>query len=95
MTGRWLPQFDLVSLRIDDPGKLTVLGFIDLVEDVASVLPERSDHRVKLFHAVVDPASRLEAQLSQLTQERQNHLSQALGLLKWKAVAGVLYLFDP
>lgn len=33
-------------------------------------------------------------QLSQLAQERQDHLSQALGLLKWKAVAGVLHLFD-
>src|SRR4051794_6926583 len=33
-------------------------------------------------------------QLSQLTQERHDHLSQALGLLKWKTMAGVLYLFD-
>src|SRR5580692_5616872 len=32
--------------------------------------------------------------LSQLTQKRHDHLSQALGLFKWKAVTGVLDLFD-
>ena len=36
LTGRWLPQLDLVALRIDDPGKLAVLRVIDLVEDVAA-----------------------------------------------------------
>jgi len=32
--------------------------------------------------------------LSQLTQERHDHLSQRLGLLERKAVTGVLDLFD-
>src|SRR5918992_3981299 len=54
LTGRWLPQFDLVSLRIDDPGKLAVLRVIDLVEDVAAFRFERRDHSVKIFNAVVD-----------------------------------------
>ena len=54
LTGRWLPQFDLVSLRIDDPGKLAVLGVIDLVEDVAAFRFERRDQSVKIFNAVID-----------------------------------------
>ena len=54
LTGRWLPQFDLVSLRIDDPGKLAVLRVIDLVEDVAAFRFEHRDHSVKVFNAVVD-----------------------------------------
>jgi hypothetical protein len=54
LTGRWLPQLDFVSLRIDDPGKLAVLRIIDLVEDVASFRFERRDHSVKVFNAVGD-----------------------------------------
>ena len=54
MTGRWLPQFDLVSLRIDDPAKLAVLRVVDLVEDVAALRLERRDQSVKVFNAVVD-----------------------------------------
>ncbi|HEV2669822.1 MAG TPA: hypothetical protein VGU74_01920, partial [Gemmatimonadales bacterium] len=54
LTGRWLPQFDLVSLRIDDPAKLAVLSVIDLVEDVAAFRFERRDHSVKVCNAVVD-----------------------------------------
>src|SRR5688500_7050817 len=54
LTGGRLPQFDLVPLRIDDPGKLAVLGFIDLVEDVAAFFFERRYHGVKVFNAVVD-----------------------------------------
>jgi hypothetical protein len=49
-----LPQLDLVALGIDDPGKLAVLGVIDLVEDVAAFRFERRDHSVKVFNAVVD-----------------------------------------
>lgn len=37
VTGRRrLPKFDLVSFWIDDPGKLPVLGIVDLVENVAA-----------------------------------------------------------
>ena len=54
MTGRWLPQLDLVSLRIDDPGKFAVLRVINLVEDVAAFRFERRDHSLKVFNAVVD-----------------------------------------
>ncbi|GBF26864.1 hypothetical protein MnTg02_01906 [bacterium MnTg02] len=54
MTGRWLPQLDLVSLRIDDPGKLAVLRVIDLVENVAAFRSERRDYCVKVFNAVVN-----------------------------------------
>src|SRR5215475_3365645 len=44
LTRRWLPQFDLVPFGIDDPGKLAVLGLIDLVEDVAALGFECRDH---------------------------------------------------
>ncbi len=54
MTGRWLPQFDLVSLRVDDPAELSVLGVVDLVEDVTAFRFERRDQGVKVFDAVVD-----------------------------------------
>src|SRR5215207_10409514 len=54
LTRRWLPQFDLVSLGIDDPAKLAVLGVVDLVEDVAAFRFERRDQSVKVFNAVVD-----------------------------------------
>src|SRR3954464_9772692 len=54
LTGRWLPQFDLVSFWIDDPAKLAVLGVVDLVEDVAAFRFERRDQSVKVFNAVVD-----------------------------------------
>src|SRR3954464_11275571 len=54
LTGRWLPQFDLVSLGIDDPAKLAVLRVVDLVEDVAALRLERRDQSVKVFNAVVD-----------------------------------------
>src|SRR5215216_3919222 len=54
LTGRRLPQFDLVSLGIDDPAKLAVLGVVDLVEDVAALRLERRDQSVKVVDAVVD-----------------------------------------
>ena len=54
MTGRWLPQFHLVSLRIDDPGKFAVFRLIDLLEDVAAFRFERPDQSVKVLSAVVD-----------------------------------------
>jgi hypothetical protein len=36
LAGRRLPEFNLVSLWIDDPGKLPVLGIVDLLENVAA-----------------------------------------------------------
>ena len=36
LAGRRLPQFYLVSFWIDDPGKLPVLGIVDLLEHVAA-----------------------------------------------------------
>ena len=54
LTGRRLPQLDLVSLRIDDPGKLAVLRVIHFVEDVAAFRFEGRDQSVKIFNAVVD-----------------------------------------
>src|SRR5690348_5674482 len=54
LTGRRLPQFDHVSLRIDDPAKGAVVGLVDLVEDVAAFRLERGDQAAKVFNAVVD-----------------------------------------
>ena len=36
LADRRLPQLYLVSFRIDDPGKLPVLGIVDLLENVAA-----------------------------------------------------------
>jgi hypothetical protein len=49
-----LPQFDLVAFRIDNPGKLAVLGVVDLIEHVAAFRLERRDKGVKVFNAVID-----------------------------------------
>jgi hypothetical protein len=36
LADRRLPKFYLVSFWIDDPGKLPVLGIVDLLENVAA-----------------------------------------------------------
>src|SRR4051794_25718781 len=54
LAGGRLPQFDLVSVRVDDPPKLAVLRVIDLIEDVAAFGFERRDQSVEVFNAVVD-----------------------------------------
>jgi len=54
LAGRWLPQLNLVSLRINDPAKLAVLRFIDLVEDVTAFHFESCDYSVKVFYAIVN-----------------------------------------
>jgi hypothetical protein len=36
LAGGRLPKFHLVSLWIDDPAKLSVLGIVDLLENVAA-----------------------------------------------------------
>ena len=38
LAGRRLPKFYLVSFWIDDPGKLPVLGIVDLLKNVAAFL---------------------------------------------------------
>src|SRR5690349_15516973 len=52
LTGGWLPQFDLVALRVDHPGELAVLGVVDLLENVAPFRPERPDKSVNVVDAV-------------------------------------------
>src|SRR6185437_11443331 len=54
LTGRWLPQFDLVSLGVDDPAKRAVLGVVDLVDHVTPLRRERRDQCAKIFDTVVD-----------------------------------------
>ena len=49
-----MPQFDLVALGIDDPGKLSILGVVDLLEDVASLFLENLDKTVKVVDTIVD-----------------------------------------
>src|ERR1044071_8568429 len=54
LTGRRLPQLDLVSLRINDMSKLAVLRFLDTIKHVAAFRFERRDQSVQVFNAVVD-----------------------------------------
>src|SRR5580700_2446990 len=54
LAGRRLPQFYLVSFRIDDPGKLSVLGIVNLIENVAAFFSQDFDQSVKVFYSVVD-----------------------------------------
>src|ERR1700754_2723247 len=37
---RWLPEFNLVALRVDNPAKLAVLGVIRLLEHVAAFVAQ-------------------------------------------------------
>jgi hypothetical protein len=39
LPGGRLPKFYLVSFWIDDPGKFSVLGIVDLLENVAAFFP--------------------------------------------------------
>src|SRR6185437_11941531 len=43
LTGRRLPEFHLVSFRIDDPAKLSVLGVVDLFENIAAFFAQGAD----------------------------------------------------
>jgi hypothetical protein len=38
---RWLPELDLVALRVHDPTELAVLGIVRLLEDVTSFVTKR------------------------------------------------------
>src|SRR4051812_15384064 len=49
-----LPELDLVSFRIDDPGELPVLGIVDLLEHVAAFLAQDLHEREQVLDAVVD-----------------------------------------
>src|SRR6266853_6806962 len=51
---RRLPQLDLVSFWINDPAKLPILGFIDLLEHIAAFFLQGLDQGVEVFHSVVD-----------------------------------------
>src|SRR5207248_9606254 len=53
LAGGRLPQFYLVSFRIDDPRKLPVLGIVDLLENVAAFLAQDFDQRMEILHPVV------------------------------------------
>src|SRR5205823_5267196 len=52
LAGRRLPKFYLVSFWIDDPGKLPVLGIVDLFENVAAFFAQDFDEGVKILHPV-------------------------------------------
>src|SRR5438034_5932619 len=54
LAGRRLPKFYLVSFWIDDPGKLPVLGIVDLLENVAAFFTQDFDQGVEILHPVVD-----------------------------------------
>src|SRR5436190_17717827 len=57
LAGRRLPKFYLVSFWIDDPGKLPVLGIVDLVENVAAFFAQDFDQGVEILHPVIDHES--------------------------------------
>ena len=58
MAGRRLAKFYLVSFCINDPGKLPVLGVVDLLENVAAFFAQDFDQGVEILHPVVDHESR-------------------------------------
>src|ERR1700752_1358487 len=55
---RRFPQFDLVSLWIDYPGKFPVLGFVNLFEHFAAFFLQRLDQVAKVVNSVVDHKGR-------------------------------------
>src|ERR1051326_2618332 len=54
LSGRRLPQLDLVPLRIDDPAELPVLRIIHLVEDVAALRLERGNQCLEVVDKMDD-----------------------------------------
>src|SRR3954462_8220795 len=58
LAGRRLPEFYLVSFWIDDPGKLPVLGIVDLLENVAALFALDFNQHVEILHPVIDHARR-------------------------------------
>src|SRR6476646_7508682 len=54
LTGRRLPQHELVPLRVDDPGELAVLRLVELIQHVAALVLERLDERTQVRDAIVD-----------------------------------------
>src|SRR5712692_5967105 len=57
LAGRRLPKFYLVSFWIDDPGKLPVLGIVDLLENVAAFFAQDFNQGVEILHSVIDHES--------------------------------------
>src|SRR2546430_1288772 len=57
LAGRRLPKFYLVSFGIDDPGKLPVLGIVDLLENVAAFFAQDFNQGVEILHPVIDHES--------------------------------------
>src|SRR5690349_20009153 len=53
-----LPEFDLVSLGIDDPTELARFRGLCLVDDVATFRAQRREHCVQIRHAEVDDEGR-------------------------------------
>jgi len=54
LAGRRLPKFNLVSFWIDNPGKLPILGIVDLLENVAVFFAQDFDQDVEILHSVID-----------------------------------------
>jgi hypothetical protein len=54
LASRRLAQLDLVSLGINDPGKLPILGVVNLVEHIAAFFLQGLHKREDIFHSVVD-----------------------------------------
>src|SRR6266550_5184900 len=57
LAGRWLPKFNFVSFWIDHPAKLSVLGIVNLLENVAAFFAQGFDQGVEIVHPVVDHES--------------------------------------
>src|ERR1700693_4342737 len=45
-------MFHLVSFRIDDPSKLSILGLVNLLKYIATFSAQGFDKRVEIIHAV-------------------------------------------
>src|SRR6266550_559158 len=71
LAGRWLPKFNFVSFWIDHPAKLSVLGIVNLLENVAAFFAQGFDQGEEIVHAVVDHES-CSARCKLVTLRRSN-----------------------
>ena len=58
LAGGRLPELYLVSFRINDPSKLSILGLVNLLKYVAAFFAQSFDQCVEILHAVIDHEGR-------------------------------------
>src|SRR5579862_27559 len=51
---RWLPQLDLVALRVYDPAENAEVRLVDLLQHLTALLTKQFQEAVKVRHTIID-----------------------------------------